>query len=431
MIYRDGTRYTWSALRLGAVCGLVVGFIAFKINFPPVHQLGLFLEIGSILVLVCMGLIWAFQFQFFKFGLKKSWKMSQLVHAVQDQLIDAHIFIERSKSDNGVVYVDLPRIKIEWQNEPVVQIANSINFHAKFDKLDFSAGFLDYAVESSYFSNDENWLVLELHNYGVSRRFVFDDFQKFSKKIQSIPQNKILVDESLTLRHSHMLIVGQTGSGKSYFTETLLLEWLLHGVSLSIADPKNADLSVLGESVGASVATDFKQIADLINHFYSDMLERMKIVHEKLKLDPNKTAFDFGLQEHFLIIDEYGAFAAVLQRQKKADRDRIMGQLQEIIFQGRQCGFYVCLITQQVNATILPTAIRDNLGFRIALGQNDKTTLQTAFGESAEIPKKKMRPGNGWYIANGQNMTPKMAETPTLNFNILQAFKSLKSKRSA
>lgn len=429
MIYRDNTRYTWAIFRLVVIVGFVLGLVLSMI--APVSRLGHFLLIGSILSGLILFLIWAFRFKFFKFGLKKSMEMARLVDAIQVQLLDAHIFLERSKSGNGVVYVDLPRIKIDWENEPVVQIANSINFHAKFDNLDFSAGFLNYAVESSYFSNDENWLVLELHNYGVSRRFVFDDFQKFSEKISSISQNKILVDESLTFKHAHILIVGQTGSGKSYFTETLLLEWLLHDVSLAIADPKNADLSVLGETVGADVATDFKQIADLINGFYSQMLERMKIVHEKLKLDPNKTAFDFGLQEHYLIIDEYGAFAAVLQRQKKADRDKIMGQLQEIIFQGRQCGFYVCLITQQVNATILPTAIRDNLGFRIALGQNDRTTLQTAFGESTEIPKKKMRPGNGWYVANGQNMTPKMAETPTLKFNILQAFKSLKSKRSA
>lgn len=429
MIYRDNTRYTWGFSRIVVIISFVLGLV-FSV-FAPVAKLGHFLLIGSIFGGLVLFLVWAFRFKLFKFGLKKSMEMARLVDAIQVQLLDAHIFLERSKSDNGVVYVDLPRIKIDWENEPVVQIANSINFHAKFDSLDFSAGFLNYAVESSYFSDDENWLVLELHNYGVSRRFVFDDFQKFSEKISSIPQNKILVDKSLQFKYSHILIVGQTGSGKSYFTETLLLEWLLHGVSLSIADPKNADLSVLGETVGADVATDFKQIAKLINDFYSQMVERMKIVHEKLKLDPNKTAFDFGLQEHYLIIDEYGAFAAVLQRQKKADRDKIMGQLQEIIFQGRQCGFYVCLITQQVNATILPTAIRDNLGFRIALGQNDRTTLQTAFGESTEIPKKKMRPGNGWYVANGQNMTPKMAETPTLKFNILRAFKSLKSKRSA
>lgn len=41
------------------------------------------------------------------------------------------------------------------------------------------------------------------------------------------------------------------------------------------------------------------------------------------------------------------------------------------------------------------TTIRDNLGFRIALGQNDRTTLQTIFGKSVEILKKKVRPGNG------------------------------------
>lgn len=422
MRYRNDERYILSGIFVGA--GLVVGSSFFSIfqNILGIKIINLVRFLSIVLIGLCV-LIWLLENQAFKFGLKKAWQGSQLVRAIEDQLIDAKIFIEKYRTENGVIGVDLPRIVVDWNDEPVVKIANSIKFHRKFSDLDFSAGVLNYTVENSYFSLDENWLILELHDFMRSRRLVFDDFKDFKKRIEEVPKNELLIDQNLQVKNQHCLIIGRTGSGKSYFLETLIAEWLIHGVDLSIADPKNADLSVISEKINGKSATTFDQISELISEFYNEMKKRMVQVREKLRDDPNKTAFDFGFTEKVLIIDEFGAFSAQLQRQKKTDRDKIMGQLQEIIFMGRQLGYYLVLILQKTDATTIPTSIRDNMGFRIVLGQNDATTYQTTFGTSSEIPKIKMKAGNGWYTVNGGTLSPRLAETPTINFNLERLFK--------
>ena len=419
MKYRNDRRYILDCTLAGA--GLVVGISFILSYFFCAKIIDLALFFGCIVILLCI-LIWLLENHAFKFGLKRAWQGSQLVRAIEDQLIDAKIFVERYRTENGVIGVDLPRIVVDWQDEPIIKIANSIKFHQKFSDLDFSAGVLNYTVEDSYFSIDENWLILELHDFTRSRRLVFDDFNDFKSEIKKVPKNQLLIDQNLTIKNQHCLIVGRTGSGKSYFLETLIAEWLIHGVDLSIADPKNADLSVISEKINGKSATTFDQITKLISDFYDEMKRRMVQVREKLQDDPNKTAFDFGMAEKVLIIDEFGAFSAQLQRQKKTERDKIMGQLQEIIFMGRQLGCYLILILQKTDATTIPTSIRDNMGFRIVLGQNDATTYQTTFGTSSDIPKIKMKPGNGWYTVDGGTLSPRLAETPTINFNLERIF---------
>ena len=49
----------------------------------------------------------------------------------------------------------------------------------------------------------------------------------------------------------------------------------------------------------------------------------------------------FHLSPHVLIIDEYAAFAAVVNAKSKAVRDHINELMSEVILMGRQLGFFV------------------------------------------------------------------------------------------
>lgn len=425
---RNNRRYFWNSILIYA--GLVVGISLILVFFNTTRKLGLL----GLLIVFCLLVLYfctlVIKFKIWEIGFKNVVKSIRLIRSLEKQLLEAGIYVEKYTNKNGVKIVDIPKICIEWQDEPVVKIKNSVKFNSKFDGIDFSAGVLNYTVESSYFSLDRNWLILELHDFTKSWRFIFDDFLSFKNEIEKISRNEILIDQALKLKNQHCLIVGRTGSGKSYFLETLILEWLVHDVDLYIADPKNADLSVISEKITGKSATTFNEITELISVFYDEMKSRMTDVRQKLHDQSNKTAFDFGLTEKVLIIDEFGAFSAELQRQKKADRDKIMSQLQHIIFMGRQLGCYLILVLQKTDATTIPTAIRDNMGFKIVLGSNDRTTYQTTFGESASIPKIKMETGNGWYMLDGQELTPHLAETPTINFDFKMAIEKLSTKRS-
>lgn len=425
---RNNCRYLQDSILVYA--GLVVGISLILIFFDVTRKFGLLGLLVGFCIFILYFSFFAIKFKIWKIGLNHVIESMRLVRFLEKQLLEAKIYVEKYINLKGIKIVNIPKICIEWKDEPIVKIRNSMKFHQKFSDFDFSAGVLNYTVENSYFSLDENWLILELHDFMRSRRLVFDDFKDFKKRIEEVPKNELLIDQNLQVKNQHCLIIGRTGSGKSYFLETLIAEWLVHGVDLSIADPKNADLSVISEKINGKSATTFNQIAELILKFYDEMKKRMVQIREKLRDDPNKTAFDFGFIEKVLIIDEFGAFSAQLQRQKKADRDKIMGQLQEIIFMGRQLGYYLVLILQKTDATTIPTLIRDNMGFRIVLGQNDATTYQTTFGKSSDIPKIKMKVGNGWYTVDGGVLSPRLAETPTINFNLSRAIEKIRAKQS-
>lgn len=427
-MYRDNRRYFLESMVI--YTGLMIVISIFLLFFDFSNKIGIWGIVIGVFILLLFFSINLIRFKVWKIGLKKVIKSIMLIHVLEKQCLETKIFVEKYTNEKGIKIVSLPKILVKWKNEPIIKIRNSMKFHQKFSDLNFSAGVLNYTVENAYFSLDENWLILELHDFMRSRRLVFDDFNDFKNEIEKVPKNQILIDKNLKIKNQHCLIVGRTGSGKSYFLETLIAEWLIHGVDLLIADPKNADLSVISEKVNGESVTTFNQIAKLILKFYDEMKKRMVQVREKLRDDPNKTAFDFGFTEKVLIIDEFGAFSAQLQRQKKTDRDKIMGQLQEIIFMGRQLGYYLVLILQKTDATTIPTSIRDNMGFRIVLGQNDATTYQTTFGTSSEIPKIKMKAGNGWYTVNGGTLSPRLAEMPTLNFDLNKAIETIRAKQS-
>lgn len=389
----------------------------------------LFFVITGLVPFLVYLLLWLVRFKVWKNG-KHTYKVSKAWYAMMNNLLNTRCYIGVYR-DKGALWVDLPKTAIELSDyKLVVKIKNNPAYQEVVKKTDFSSGLLNYVFEDCFVSSDGNYLILEFFDFTQKNGFVFKNLEVLDQKVRKVPSNQLVLDRNLTIKNQHMLITGRTGSGKSYFIEFLILEWLLHGVELFIADPKNADLSVIAENVTGKSVTSFDEICNLINEFDSGMHERSDSVHGRLRSQSNLTAFDLGMKEKVLIIDEFGAFSAHLQRLKKPDRDKVIGQLQDIIFMGRQLGYYLVLVLQKTDATVIPTNVRDNMSFRMCLGRNDVTTYQTVFGSGvSDIPKLKLQPGDGWYI-DDQTLKPKYLRTPMMNFNVVQAIEAISSKRS-
>ena len=218
--------------------------------------------------------------------------------------------------------------------------------------------------------------------------------------------------------------IGQTGSGKSYALYNLILQMLNKKVKyeLFFADPKGSSLAVLGSKVASDrTAVDFEDIIALLKTFVTFMRERKPELKALLESKLDSDYSDFGLNPYVFIFDEYASFSSVLAAADKKTRDEVKAMLYEVILQGRQLGFFMVLAMQKSDATLIDTAIRDNLPLKIVLGNAEQQTYVTAFGTGADIPNRHYAVGEGVFTEPTLAPEPKLIQCPYLNFDILQA----------
>ena len=181
--------------------------------------------------------------------------------------------------------------------------------------------------------------------------------------------------------------------------------------------------------VGKSISCDktagsTNEIVFLLQRFYEAMQKREQKAQEYLNNKLDSDFKDWGLQAHVLIIDEFSSFQSVVNTLDKFTRDRVNMYLTNIIQKGRQLGFFMWIIMQKSDSKILPTYLRDNLVFKVVLGQATDTTYQTAFEEYADLPKRNFQQGQGLYTFQGLTRQPKVCSFPTLKFDILKAVRT-------
>lgn len=176
----------------------------------------------------------------------------------------------------------------------------------------------------------------------------------------------------------HMLCIGGTGGGKTYFILTLIETLLKTNAELYILDPKRSDLADLA-TILPNVFYHKEEMIACLQEFYNGMMDRT----ESMKLLPNyKTGKNYaycGLEPHFLIFDEYVAFVEMLDHK---ERDNVLTLLKKIVMLGRQMGYFLILACQRPDAKYLGDGIRDQFNFRVALGRNSELGYGMVFGDS-------------------------------------------------
>lgn len=210
----------------------------------------------------------------------------------------------------------------------------------------------------------------------------------------NVPKNRILIsdvvvkDGKLRLMKDiwwkfdklpHALIVGGTGGGKTYLILTLIDALLKSGASISILDPKRADLSDLAPYIPNVYDTQEDMMAE-VERFYKGMMERMDQVKEHPRYRTGKNYAYFGLEPHFLIFDEYVAFMEMVGRK----REEILSYLKQIAMLGRQAGYFLILACQRPDSKYFGEGMRDQFHLRLALGKNSEMGYSMVFGSDVK-----------------------------------------------
>ncbi|WP_026498464.1 FtsK/SpoIIIE domain-containing protein [Butyrivibrio sp. WCD2001] len=182
-------------------------------------------------------------------------------------------------------------------------------------------------------------------------------------------------------KYPHLLIVGASGSGKSYETTYLLSSLFETDCEVFCLDFKNSGDY---DFVDSSHLSYGKDCIDMLDKFYGRFIE----IKEKNLSDKIVCVFD-----------EYAAFLIWLTSFDKKLAKKAMDQVAEILMMGRRIGknggAYMWTILQKPNAEYFGNA-RENYFVKIVMGEVSRSIRTMLEIDEVEIPQEHIsRTGHG------------------------------------
>lgn len=425
----------------GPVGATLAGVLSFLRLAEQLEIVGACYRMGTGYYFVCGALIigwvaaWCVRHQVWK-GIKYALTHAKLEKSIRRALLEAGYGVAA-----GNQYFRLPQVKIRLEGKNltsgVVEIQNHIKCDTSLASVNLSSALGNYVVDAQYISASNNYYCYEISDGRIDQQLVFTNYQELSDYAKRHtgkygPYTLFCDARNEGIKIRSLLMVGITGSGKSYALMGLIAQLLNWPIAPSIyyADPKGSDIAVLGNVLAPErAADDIDGIIDLLHTFYREMLVRKAEMRDKLSGKLGADFTDFRLPAYIFIFDEYAAFQASISRDKKR-REEVEEILRNIVLMGRQLGFFIWICMQKSDSSDIPTAIRDNLPLKICLGNAPSTTLMTIFGRSADLPSRHWDKGQGLLYCDGITAAPRPVSFPTLAFDIFAALTQQNNNQS-
>lgn len=385
---------------------LLLFVLSFLLLIIPLLQ---FISI-VILILICLYYLVRFDFlktkkDFFRFMIAKI--------KLERELINAGFYVKLKSNRENQLFVKLPKVQIFRKSDfsIIVRINSSIDNFEKMEKLDLSPVFEGYRQMGVSNTKNRDQLIFRLEKIDFDRQLKIKTIDEIADI--NWRSDLIVIDRLTSIKsNSHLLLTGQTGSGKTYGLLYLLLCYKIRNADVSLCDPKLSDLADLGKKLDCKSATSKDDIIEEVKETFLE-LERRK----KKRIEENwaisSVATQNGLSLKILIIDE---FASLQLKMDKKELTELLNYLYQIILEGRALGVFVILGMQQANATVLPTALREQFSSIFVLGNSGEQTKNVAFQEKAQkIPDFPLMVGEGWCL-NSSEVDLRFVRFPYLVF---------------
>lgn len=385
---------------------LLLFVLSFLLLFIPL------LRFISIVILILICLYYLVRFDFFK--TKKDFFRFMIAKIkLERELINSGFYVKLKSYKEKQIFVRLPKIEISRQSDFVilVKINSSIDNFDRLEKLDLSPAFLGFRQMGVSNTKERNRLIFKLERIDFDRQLkikTIDEIKEINWR-----SDLIVIDRLTSINaFAHLLLTGQTGAGKTYALLYLLLCYRLRNADVSVCDPKLSDLADLGKKLDCKSATSKDDIIEEVKQTFVEM-ERRKQQRQQENWKISTTATQNGLNLKILIIDE---FASLQLKMDKKELTELLNYLYQIILEGRALGVFVILGMQQANATVLPTALREQFSSIFVLGNSGEQTKNVAFQEKAQkIPDFPLAIGEGW-CSNSSEIDLRFIRFPHLLF---------------
>ena len=399
------------------ITGAVVSEVAWVCR--PVSYIAI---LSTITIIGLKFLTFALLNHLFKYGISYAVKHSRLTRKIENELIRCEVFLNKYKEGNNSFYDPVEVLmKLDKRFHGYIYIRDLPKYHSKLENLEFSSVMPEFlVVENKYMNDSRTHWILEVTSFELNPLTIRSVEQL--REISEADNYKIAITDSLSVPIHHGLLIGQTGSGKSYSLIYIIFQLFCKRAELFIADPKMSDISVLSAELlpEGYYASDITDIISLVEKFGEVLKERQCTIQKHLKSSSEIACDyrDFGLRPVILVIDEFSAFILSLP---KKEHDLVMNILLAVVLKGRQVGVFVVLAQQQTNAKNLSTELRENIPLKIILGNSGRETYITAIGQIPEASKRRFETGQGLLVYPGISTeeNPKIIAMPLLQQNVL------------
>ncbi|WP_241215652.1 MULTISPECIES: FtsK/SpoIIIE domain-containing protein [Bacillus] len=404
---------------LTAFCGMVSNAIPpLIINIPVVYRSISFNGFVNLIIII----FWAvsiyksirFYFKFVKNP--KSWIANNLAYMIDTLKLYDEDHFESIKNDKVVREKRIVRvIRIQYRETSKHVVVRILRDGDRFTKeatklgenleaalgleLDSTNKTVDYA-EYVFLKHKDERIDLNSTVTNVNDSDVIKITGNISYELHKVP---------------HSLIVGGTGSGKSFFILGKIVNYLklTPQADLRIIDPKKADLSLFRFVTGFEnkVATDANQICRILRETVELMDRRYTDYFNDISAF-GKTYRDFNLPVVIVIFDEFSAFMhSVDKKIAKEALDYVF----TLVMKGRQAGVMIEILMQRPSADDLPTNIRAQMGFKAGLGAMDSIGYNMIFDTKNVEYKTVTEKGGGYIQLDGKHTSPVYFETPYID----------------
>ncbi len=183
----------------------------------------------------------------------------------------------------------------------------------------------------------------------------------------------------------HVLVAGETGSGKSIFLHQMIISLLVNHrsdeVEFCMVDPKRTELSYYRPLKNVTIATNAYDALDMLAWLCGEMDARYEIISAAGCRDLasyNEKTDDF-FPRKVVVIDE---FSDLMGKEYRKETEGCIVRLAQL---GRACGIHLIIATQRPDRTVVTGLIKDNIPVRICLkvssGVNSRIILDRMGGE--------------------------------------------------
>jgi S-DNA-T family DNA segregation ATPase FtsK/SpoIIIE len=174
------------------------------------------------------------------------------------------------------------------------------------------------------------------------------------------------------------------------------------GARVWLLDGKLVELAVWAPVAERLVGPDGPAAIALLRELQGEMDARYR---ELLARGLRKVRREDGLALHLVVCDELAFYLSLPERR---ERQEFAELLRDLVARGRAAGVIVVCATQKPGADVVPTALRDLFGFRLALRCNTPQASDTILGQgwasagadASTIPGGQR--GVGYLLAEGE-----------------------------
>jgi DNA segregation ATPase FtsK/SpoIIIE-like protein len=181
---------------------------------------------------------------------------------------------------------------------------------------------------------------------------------------------------AIGLVERNVLIGGEPGAGKSAALSTLIAVAALDpSARIWLLDGKLVELAAWAPVAEQLAGPDGDEAIALLRHVREEMDARYR---ELLARGRRKVAREDGLALHLVVCDELAFYLTLPDRRQRQEFAEL---LRDLVARGRAAGVIVCAATQKPGHDVVPTALRDLFGFRLALRCNTPQASDTILGQ--------------------------------------------------